>query len=151
MKKALFVAIPVALVAVLITAGTADSVGLRSHGRGSMLKDFLYFKIDRVSQELKLDPAQQTMVETFKKDLELMLEESLERRKGTRDLVREELRKDNPDANKISAQIHERIDDRARMAHQLTNRVNELFQNLTPDQKRIVSEMILERVAEREL
>lgn len=151
MKKTWFVAIPVALVAVLITAGAADTLGFGSHGRRSVIRDFLLFKIERVSHRLKLDPDQQATLEAFKKDLELMLDENREKRREGRDLLREELRKDNPDASKISALIHERIDNRARMAHHLTNRMNELFENLTPEQKKILSEIILERITEREL
>ncbi len=144
MKKILMIAIPVAVVALLLATLPSFGFGRGGHGHHGMMKEFIMFKIDRLAGDLDLNSAQQTRWDTFKKDLEA----SIEKRKGSKqeihDLVKKELAKDNPDLTKITPLIHGQIDSTSQFAHDVVNRVNELFSDLSPEQKRKLSERIME-------
>ena len=77
-----------------------------------------------------------------------LLETTIQQRKGKKqeihDLVKKELAKDNPDLTKITPLIHGQIDSTSQFAHDLVNRVNELFSDLSPEQKRKFAERINE-------
>ena len=140
MKKILLLAVPLGLAAILLTAYAAQSFGFRHHH--GMMKDFVFYKIDRLSQELNLDPAQQAKMDTFKRDLESMFEDRMGKRKEVHEVVVAELKKENPDIRQLTVLIHQQIDDRAQLAHDITNRLAEFYQDLTPEQKRVLSEKI---------
>ena len=141
MKKILIIAVPIALLAILLTAGAVQSFGRHSHGHG-MMKDFLFYKLDKVGEELKLNPSQQAKMDTFKRDLEAVFDERSDKRKEVHETITAEMQKENPDVNKISALVHQQIDERAQLAHDLTNRVSELYQDLSPEQRKLLSEML---------
>jgi Spy/CpxP family protein refolding chaperone len=143
MKKVLIVAIPVAVLALLLA--TLPSFGFgRGHGHHGMMKDFIMFKIDSLAGDLDLNSAQQTRWNTFKKDLETSIEERKGKREEIHNVVKEELSKDNPDFTKITPLIHGQIDSTSQFAHDMVNRVNELFSDLSPEQKRKLTEKIME-------
>jgi Spy/CpxP family protein refolding chaperone len=143
MKKVLIIAIPVAVVALLLA--TLPSFGFgRGHRHHGMMKDFIMYKVDRLAEDLDLNSAQQTRWDTFKKDLETSIEERKGKREEIHNFVKKELAKDNPDLTKITPLIHGQIDSTSQFAHDLVNRVNELFSDLSPEQKRKLSERITE-------
>jgi Spy/CpxP family protein refolding chaperone len=143
MKKVLFVAIPVAVIALLLA--TLPSFGFgRGHRHHGMMKDFIMFKLDRLAGDLDLNSAQQARWDTFKKDLESSIEERKGKREEIHNVVKKELAKDNPDLTKITPLIHGQIDSTSQFAHDMVNRVNELFSDLSPEQKRKLSEKIME-------
>jgi Spy/CpxP family protein refolding chaperone len=148
MKKILILAIPIGIAVILLTAAAVQSFGFRHHH--SMGKDFLFYKMDRLSEELKLDASQQAKLDTLKKDLEALMEQRHDKRREIHQSVKEELAKENPDSSKLSGIIHQQIDETAQFAHDLTNRVSELYSSLTPEQKRILSDKIQERMREHE-
>lgn len=143
MKKVLLVAIPVAVVALLLA--TLPSFGFgRGHRHHGMMKEFIMYKIDKLADDLNLNSAQQARWETFKKDLESSIEQRKGKREEIHNIVKNELAKDNPDFTKVTPLVHGQIDSTAQFAHDLVNRVNELFSDLSPEQKKVLSERIME-------
>ncbi|MCI0414529.1 Spy/CpxP family protein refolding chaperone [bacterium] len=143
MKKVLIVAIPIALFAILLA--TLPSFGFgRGHRHHGMMKDFIMYKIDKLAGDLNLNSVQQARWDTFKKDLESSIEQRKGKREEIHDIVKQELAKDNPDFTKVTPLVHGQIDSHAQFAHDLVNRVNELFSDLSPEQKKILSERIME-------
>ncbi len=148
MKKMLLIALPVAVVLVLVAT---LSFGLgRGHGHHGMMKDFLFYKIDRVSQELNLNPSQQARWDTFKKDLETTIDQRKGMRRQIHEAFEKELYKDNPDFTALTPTLHTQIDSTAQFAHDMVNRVNELLGDLTPDQKKKLSQIVIEKMREHE-
>jgi len=137
------VAIPIAVVALLLA--TLPSFGFgRGHRQHGMMKDFIMYKIDRLAGDLDLNSAQQARWDTFKKDLETTIEQRKGKREEIHNTVKKELAKDNPDFTKVTPLVHGQIDSTAQFAHDMVNRVNELFSDLSPEQKRKLSERIME-------
>lgn len=148
MKKILIVAVPVGILAVFLFATVGFSQGRGHHGhRGphGMMKDFMLFKLDRLSKELNLNPSQQAKWDAFANDLEANMEERFSKRRDVHRQIHEELTKEDPDVNKVKALIHSQIDEHARTAHSMADRVLELYSDLNPEQKKLVSEHIAER------
>jgi Spy/CpxP family protein refolding chaperone len=143
MKKVLIVAIPVAVVALLLA--TLPSFGFgRGHRHHGMMKEFIMYKIDKLAEDLNLNSTQQARWDTFKKDLESSIEQRKGKREEIHNLVKQELAKDNPDFTKVTPLVHGQIDSTAQFAHDMVNRVNELFSDLSPEQKKILSDKIME-------
>lgn len=143
MKKVLIVAIPVAVIALLLA--TLPSFGFgRGHRHHEMMKDFIMYKIDRLAEDLNLNSTQQAQWDTFKKDLETSIEQNKGKRKEIHDIVKTELSKDNPDFTKVTPLVHGQIDSTAQFAHDIVNRTNELLSDLSPEQKKILTERIME-------
>jgi Spy/CpxP family protein refolding chaperone len=143
MKKVLIVAIPVTVVALLLA--TLPSFGFgRGHRHHGMMKEFIMYKIDKLAEDLNLNSTQQARWDTFKKDLESSIEQRKGKREEIHNIVNQELAKDNPDFTKVTPLVHGQIDSTAQFAHDLVNRVNELFSDLSPEQKKILSERIME-------
>lgn len=143
MKKILIVAIPVAVVAILLA--TLPSFGFgRGHRHHGMMKEFIMYKIDKIAEDLNLNSAQQARWDAFKKDLETSIQTRKGKREEIHEMVKKELAKDNPDFTKVTPLVHGQIDSTAQFAHDLVNRVNELFSDLSPEQKKILSDKIME-------
>ena len=143
MKKVLIVAIPVAVVALLLA--TLPSFGFgRGHRHHGMMKEFIMYKVDKLAEDLNLNSAQQARWDTFKKDLETSIEQRKGKREEIHETVKKELAKDNPDLTKVTPLVHGQIDSTAQFAHDMVNRVNELFSDLSPEQKKILSDKIME-------
>jgi Spy/CpxP family protein refolding chaperone len=140
-KKVLIIGLPVLLTGLLISTLAFGFGRHRGHG---MMKDFVMYKIDKVAEDLELNSAQQARWDTFKKDLASTIDQRKDRRKEIHDAVKQELEKSNPDFAKISPLVHGQIDSTAQLAHDLVNRINELLVDLTPEQKRKLSERIME-------
>ena len=141
MKKLLVIGIPVGLVVLLITTLAFGFGRGRHHG---MMKDFVFYKIDKLADDLDLNAAQQAKWDTFKKDLENSIEQRKDKRKEIHQTVKEEMEKSNPDFTKVTPLIHGQIDSTAQFAHDTVNRINELLVDLTPEQKQKLSERIME-------
>ena len=142
-KKILWFVIPIGLVAVLLTAHAAQSFGFRHRGSGHM-KEFVMFKLDRLGKELNLNDSQTANLDSFKQDLEKIMDQHADKRSQIHSAVKEELSKQDPDLTNITPLINQRIDETAQVAHGLVDRFNQFFSSLTPEQKKTVSEKILE-------
>lgn len=145
MKRILVFGIPLAIVAILATAHFSHSFGSR-HRHHGMAKDFAMYRLDKLSKELNLTPAQQAKLDSFKQDLSGVIDQRSEKRKEIRDLVKQELTKPNPDFSKIQPLIDQQIDELAQIGHQMVGRVGELYGDLTPEQKKMISDHILEKM-----
>jgi len=144
MKKILMIGIPIAVVAIFLAAIPSFGFGRMHHGHRGMMKDFLFYKIDKVAEDLNLNPAQKAQWDTFKKDLETNIDQRKDKRQELHELVKQELEKSNPDFGKVTPLIHGQIDSTAQFAHDMVNRVNELLTDLTPEQKQILAKKIAE-------
>ena len=143
MKKALMIGIPILVVALLIVA--IPTFGLaRMHRHSGMMKDFMLYKIDKLEKDLNLNAAQQAKWDTFKNDLSKSIDQRMDKRKEIHEMVEQELAKSNPDFTKVSPLIHGQIDSTAQFAHDMVNRIGELVQDLTPEQKQILTKQIEE-------
>lgn len=141
MKKFLIIGIPVAVVALLIST---FAFGFGRHRHQGMMKDFMMYRIDKLADELELNAAQRAKWDLFKNDLENSIDERKGKREEIHEVVKKELDKSDPDFTKITPLLHSQIDSHAQFAHDLVNRVNELVVDLSPDQKRKLSEKIME-------
>jgi Spy/CpxP family protein refolding chaperone len=146
MKKALMIGIPLILAAGLLAAA---GFGFRGHHPG-FGKDFLEYKLDRMSKELELTPAQQAQLDRIKQDIESRMDDRMGKRAEIHQLLKDELSRDNPNLDKIKPVIDKQIDEMAQFGHDMVNEVNEFYSQLTPEQKKKVSGHILDRMEEHE-
>lgn len=154
MKKILMFAIPGVLVVagLLFFAHSAQSFGFKGPmHRPSVMKDFILFRIDQMGKDLNLNPDQQTRFDALKSNVESMIDERMEKRKSIHDLVRDELQTSSPDLAKVAPLIDEQIDGTAQSAHQLVQQFTEFYNTLTPDQRKTLSEKILERMPDHDM
>ena len=156
MKKVMMILIPLALAAVLVAVFFSPSysaAGRMMMGRGGhhgMGKDFLFYRLDQVSKDLNLNAAQQAKMDTFKQDLSSLMDQRMEKRRQIHDVVREELSKQNPDISKITPLIDKQIDETAQLAHDMVRRIESLYNDLTPEQRKILADHVKERMDSRE-
>ena len=146
MKKLLIIGIPVSVIALFFAAysfgfGSGHS---RPHG---MMKDFMLWKMERISKELSLNPSQQAKWDAFQRDLISNIDDRMGSRKEIHETVKAELAKG--DVNKAKGIIHGQIDDRAQLAHQMVDRIAELYDDLTPEQRNLLLDKI-EQMHQRE-
>jgi Spy/CpxP family protein refolding chaperone len=145
MKRILKFGVPIAVVAIFLTAAVAYSFGSRHRSPG-VAKDFMMYRLDKLSKELNLTPDQQAKMDSFKQDLGNTIDQKFEKRKEVRDAIRAELSKPNPDITKIQPLIDQQIDDMAQSAHQMVGRMSEFYGQLTPDQQKILTQHFLDRM-----
>ena len=146
-KKLLWLAIPVVVVAILFGAHAAQSFGYHGfHHRGGMGKDFLEYRLDKLSKELNLNDDQKAKLDTFKQDMETAMDQKREKHEEIHKMVKEELSKDTPDFEKIRPMIDQQIDSMAQSAHEFVGRVGDFYKDLTPEQKKILKDHIMERM-----
>ena len=135
------IGIPVGVVALLLTT---FAFGFAKHRHHGMMKDFMLYRIDKLADDLDLNAAQQAKWDVFKKDLENSIDQRKSKRQEIHEVVKQELEKSNPDFTKMAPLVHGQIDSTAQFAHDLLNRINELLVDLSPEQKRKLSEQIME-------
>lgn len=145
MKRILKFGVPIAVVAIFLTAAVAYSFGSR-HRSSGVAKDFMMYRLDKLGKELNLTPDQQAKMDSFKQDLGNTIDQKFEKRKEVRDAIRAELSKPNPDISKIQPLIDQQIDDMAQSAHQMVGRMSEFYGQLTPDQQKILTQHFLDRM-----
>jgi Spy/CpxP family protein refolding chaperone len=151
-RKLLWLIIPVGIGAVLFGAYTAQSYGYHGfhHRGGGMAKEFLEYRLDKLSKELSLNDEQKAKLDTFKQDIETAMDQKREKHQEIHKMVKEELSKDNPDFEKIRPMIDQQIDSFAQSAHEFVGRVGDFYNDLTPDQKKILKEHIMEKMGDHE-
>jgi Spy/CpxP family protein refolding chaperone len=148
MKRLLIFGIPIALAGIFVTAHLAQSFGYhhRDHER---FKDFAMYKLDHLSKELNLNADQQVKMDGIKQELGTVIDQRMEKRKEIRASIRQELAKPSPDIAKIQSLIDQQIDDMAQIGHQMVGRLGEFYNELSPEQKKMISDHILERMDDR--
>lgn len=144
MKKILLIAIPVVIVVVVLVALPSFGFG-PMHGRhDGMMKDFMFYRMDKLADDLQLNASQRARWDTFKRDLESSIDQRRDGRKEIHKIAEQELAKENPDFSKITPLVHGQIDTTAQFAHDTVNRVNELLSDLTPEQKQKIAQHLKE-------
>ena len=119
-KKLLWLLVPFGIVAVVFGARAAQSYGFHGfHHHGGMAKDFLEYRLDKLSKELNLNDEQKAKLDSFKTDMENAMDQRKEKHDEIHQMVKEELSKDNPDFAKIQPMIDQQIDAFAQSAHGL--------------------------------
>jgi len=152
MKKTLLIAVPAALILLFLGIHAPQSYGFGSHRFSNRLakrqefkQDFLFYRLDRLGEKLQLTSEQKTELEALKKDLQGIMDDRWEQRDRFRENLSEQLSKDQLDTRAITSMLHSQIDDRARFSHQLVDRIGDFLSGLTPDQKKELSESILQK------
>jgi len=148
-KKLWLLIIPAGLAAVFFGVQAAQSFGFRGHHHG-MAKEFLEYRLEKLSKELNLNESQKAKLDTFKQDVETVMDQRREKRKEIHNIVKQELAKENPDFAKIRPVIDQQIDSVATLAHEFVGRIDELYNDLTPEQKKILRDRIAEKMEEHE-
>lgn len=141
MKKLLIIAIPIGILLIFIAVHSAHSLPFK--GRASGSRDFLSYRLDRLGEKLNLTNEQKTELDALKRDLESMLDDRYEQRQNFRKTLGEQLAKEDFNTRSVTDLLHTQIDERARLHHELVNRVGELLNTLTPEQRQELSEIIL--------
>jgi Spy/CpxP family protein refolding chaperone len=149
MKKTLLIAIPAGILLLFLAIHTAQSFPYRHFHRGPA-HDFLEFRLDRLSRDLNLTDAQSAKLEELKKDIESMMDERAEKRLEMRENISDEMSANNFNVDAITEMFHNRIDERARLSHELVDRIGQFCKDLTPDQRKILSERVLDRLEDSE-
>jgi Spy/CpxP family protein refolding chaperone len=149
MKKTLLIALPIALFMIFIGVHAAHSYGFGARHFG-VHRDFLFYRLDRLGEKLNLTSAQKSDLDSLKKDLQAMMDERDEQREHFRKNLNEQLSRGQLDTRAITSMLHSQIDDRARFSHQLIDRIGNFLSTLTPDQRKELTETILQRFQERE-
>jgi len=147
MKKFLLIGIPIVVAMLLVVAYAAPSFGWsRSHSTDA--RDFMMYRLDRLSKALNLDAAQQAKLDGFKNDMTAMMQTRQTNRENIRKAIATELSKDNPDINKVTPLIDQQIDQSALAAHDMVSKVSDLYSNLSPEQKKLLADEMLKRIQE---
>jgi Spy/CpxP family protein refolding chaperone len=149
MKKTRLIAIPAGILLLFFAIRSAQSLPYRHFSRG-MGHDFLEFRLDRLSRDLNLSETQKTKLEDLKKDIESMMDERAEKRLEARKSISDELLAKNFNVSAVTEILHNRIDERARLSHEMIDRIGQFCKDLTPDQRKILSERLLERFNDSE-
>ena len=144
MKKVLKIGIPVAAIAVVLVALPLFGFGRMMHRHHAMMKDFVFYQMDKVAKDMNLNASQQAQFDNLKRDLEANIDQRQGKREEIHELVKQELDKSNPDFSRITPLIHGQIDSTAQFAHDTVNRLNEFLAGLTPEQKQILAKKIEE-------
>ena len=146
MKKLWLLLIPIAIGAVFFTARAAQSYGGFHGHRHGMAKEFLEYRLEKLSKELNLNENQKAKLDTFKNDIETVMDQRKEKHEEIHELLKAELSKDNPDMAKIRPIIDQQIDSMADVAHQFVGKVDEFYNDLTPEQKKLLRDHIVEKM-----
>ena len=150
MKKLWLLLIPVGIAAIFFTAHAAQSFGFRGGHRHGMAKEFLEYRLDKLSKELNLNDSQKAKLDTFKTDIETVMDQRKEKHEEIHKIVKDELSKENPDFAKIRPIVDQQIDSFAQIAHQFVGRVDEFYNDLTPEQKKLLRDHIVEKMEDHD-
>jgi Spy/CpxP family protein refolding chaperone len=150
MSKKWLLVIPAGVIAVLIAFQAAQSFGFKRHNRHAMAQEFMEWRLEKFSKELNLDETQKAKLDAFKNDIHGVFEERREKRKEIHALVKEELSKDNPDLARLRPMVDQQIDSLAQTAHGFVGRVEEFYNGLTPEQKKILRDKIVEKMEDHD-
>ena len=145
-KKILMIGLPILLVGGLLAAGT---YGFRQH-RGHMAKEFLEYRLDKMTEELELNASQKAQLDRLKEDLFAKMEDRKGKHEEIHQLLKDEFSKPNPDLSRIKPMIDGQIDEMAQLGHEFVGRIDEFYSQLTPEQKKKISDHILEHMEEHE-
>ena len=149
MKKLWLLLIPAGIAALFLTTDVAQSFGFRGHRHG-MGKEFLEYRMEKLSKELNLNESQRAKLDTFKTDIEAVMDQRKDKHEEIHQIVKDELAKENPEFSKLRPIIDQQIDSYAQLAHQFVGRIDEFYNELTPEQKKLLRDHIAEKMEDHD-
>ena len=102
--------------------------------------------MEKLSKELNLNESQRAKLDTFKTDIEAVMDQRKDKHKEIHNIVKDELAKENPEFSKLRPIIDQQIDSYAQLAHQFVGRIDEFYNDLTPEQKKLLRDHIAEKM-----
>ena len=134
MKKILWIAAPVALIALLFAAHTAFSEGGMRHGHGEgMFGEMMIFHLERMAKDLNLTPDQQSKLDAIEQTVHRSMDDN--KREQLHNSIEQQISSGTFDFGQIRPMLDAQIDDRAAAAHATIASLQQFYDGLTPDQK----------------
>lgn len=147
MKKILWIVIPLCLAALLLGAHSAMSFG--GHHMGGSMDDMMMFHLQSMAKDLNLTPDQQAKLDSMKQDAESRMQQGWAKHKQLHDAIQQQLSSGgNFDFAQIRTMLDAQIDDRAAAAHNAVAGYQQFFDQLTPDQKKAMSDQLRKKMQE---
>jgi len=144
MKKVLWISLPIVLVALLfgVASVRAFEGGHHHMGPGPMgsMEDMMLFHLTSMAKDLNLTQAQQAKLDSMKQQAETNMQQGMEKHKQLHDAIQQQLNNGTFDFAQLRSQLDAQIDDRATTAHAMVAQFQEFFDQLTPDQKKSLSD-----------
>jgi len=148
MKKVLWVVIPVCLVALIAGAHSAFSFGGHHMGGGGM-DEMMMFHLTSMAKDLNLTPDQLSKLDAMKQDAESRMQQGWEKHQKLHDAVQQQLASGgNFDFAQVRTMLDAQIDDRAAAAHNAVASFQQFFDQLSPDQKKQMSDQLRKQMQE---
>lgn len=149
MKKWLLFVIPGVILIPLLAVHAAHSLPSRHFGMG-MSHDFLEYRLDRLSRQLNLNQAQNAKLEELKSQIETAMDQRADKRLETRKDLSDQMSAKDFNVDAVTEILHKRIDERARLRHEIVDRIGQFCKELTPEQRKIVAERVLDRLEDEQ-
>ncbi len=108
--------------------------------------DFILWKMDRHVKELNLNEAQMQQYGEIKDQVKATISAAMERRREFRDLVHNEMGRENPDLNALAADVKKRLETMPEVIGENIDVFLRLYNVLNPEQKAQLIEMFRSRM-----
>ncbi len=108
--------------------------------------DFILWKMDRRVKELNLNEAQMQQYEEIKDQVKASITAAMERRREFRDMVHNEMSKENPDLNALAVEVKKRLETMPEVIGENIDLFLGLYNVLNPEQKARLIEMFRHRM-----
>jgi Spy/CpxP family protein refolding chaperone len=120
--------------------------GYRHGFHSDDMADFVLWKMDRHVKELSLDEAQMQQYEEIKEQVKTTITAAMERRRQFRDMVHNEMSKENPDLNALAVDVKKRLQTMPEVIGENIDLFLGLYNVLNPEQKAQLIEMFRSRM-----
>ena len=136
MKKILWIAAPIAIVAMLFAAHSAFSYGGMRHGHGEgMFGEMMVFHLQNMAKDLNLTADQQSRLDAIEQGMHQSMDQRTSKREQFHSTIQQQISSGTFDFSQIRPMLDAQIDDRAAAAHAAINSMQQFFDSLNADQK----------------
>jgi len=143
MKKIFWIAAPVALVALLLSAHSVLSYGGMRHGHGGgMFSEMMVMHLEHMAKDLNLTSDQQAKLDAIEKGMQQSMDQGMSKREEFHNTIQKQLSSGYFDFSQLRPMLDAQIDERAATSHATVASLQQFYDGLTADQKtKIANEM----------
>ncbi len=155
-KRKKCIVIGTVILSLLVLMGMGVTAAFGPHGswhkgyhhgfHGDDVADFIFWKMDRHVKELNLNETQMQQYEEIKDQVKASITAAMERRREFRDMVHNEMSKENPDLNALAVEVKKRLETMPEVIGENIDLFLGLYNVLNPEQKAQLIEMFRHRM-----
>ena len=119
----------------------------QSEMRGKFRKEAMVERMDKIAKTLNLTKEQTVKFEELKSRISAKMDNGLKERKGFREEMLLEIKKDNPDVNLIADRAKERIDIASKNAKEGIDLFTDFYNILDENQKKVFIEKVHTKIS----